>query len=253
MMYLWGELWDYVEKEKLKEINSALYLVNSKSINNISELLEGLKLGNIHQYFYVFCYLLWNGYFSIDKIYAYNNSNILDEENTIFLGRGCCRHNAILLAKVKSIYEMGVRTTKIRIEELMNIEDRVECNDESTKFEKNDCDHSIVLAKDNGGLFLLDPTNLTECEVIKNGKLICFNGKYKVNRKMFVAHLKDTLHDDYPYNKFATIDKSILVDSYKNAKILCKENHQLFDDFYDENHSNYEKIKQLVLSKTNLF
>ena len=68
------------------------------TIRNIGKLFNELKLDNVHEKFYVFCYLLWNGYFSVDKTYVYSNKNIKDEENTIFLGEGCCRHNARLLS-----------------------------------------------------------------------------------------------------------------------------------------------------------
>ena len=78
-------------------------------------MVHELNLDNIYMQFYVFGYLLWNGYFSINKKYFYNDKAMLNEKNTIFLGKGCCRHNAKLLQEVYSglnIYCKKNRTKK---------------------------------------------------------------------------------------------------------------------------------------------
>ena len=236
---------------------------HKQAVLNIAKLIKELKLSNIHEQFYAYCYLLWNGYFSIDKEYFYNCIDIKDEDNTIFLGKGCCRHNSKLLEEIFLVleylycddpnekfrdlnaFEIGVRLLKTNFDSMINID---------TKEEKNDCvekginfgiNHSVTAIENNGSIYLLDPTNLVECEVLKNGKLYCPNGEYIVNKKM----LKKEINYFYIYHFFKnkpTIFKELLEKYYKQSSYICTNNIKLFDDFFVENHSNYEKIKQLI-------
>lgn len=243
--------------ERICKVNDQLYEVRFSAIKNIVKLFEELKMNNIHEQFYVFCYLLWNGYFSVEKSYVYNNRDIIDENNTIFLGRGCCRHNAQFLSEILnkidiSSKEIGVRTTNIKLENIINIDIKTEFYEENNQRKKTDYDHSVVLIKEDKGLFVLDPTMLTECEIIKKGKLICFDGKYKLKRNMFINVLNNSLSPNYIYNTNTTIDKNILLENYNIAENICHENEKLFNEFFDENKSNYEQIKKLTILRKNI-
>jgi len=94
---------------------------------------------------------------------------------------------------------------------------------------------------------MLDPTNLLECEIIKNAKLVCFDGKYKINRIMLLKELKEKLKYNNFLNRREITSTKLILDSYLNASNICIEQQKLLDDFYNENHQNYEKIKELVL------
>ena len=68
---------------------------------NIKQLVEAITINNIHELFYFYCYLLWNGYFSYNKTHLYSDINIetelessIEEENIIFIGKGVCLHYA---------------------------------------------------------------------------------------------------------------------------------------------------------------
>lgn len=231
--------------------NWRLLCASIESFDNITKLLTSLRTENIHQLFYVYCYLLWNGFFSVDKKYVYNNKDIIDEENTIFLGKGCCRHNSrhltIILKKMKlDAYEMRVRTNGIKFSTIMNIDAKAEIYETNTNLAKNDFDHRFVLTiNEEKGNFILDPTMLIELEMIKYDKLVCFNGIYRVRQKLFKQELNNILSKDYPHNSKPLINLDILLENYRNAEEICQENIHLFDDFFDENHKNYEQIRKL--------
>lgn len=217
---------------------------------NISQLFEELGLNNIHQQFYVFCYLLWNGYFSIDKSYVYDNKNIVDEDNTIFLGRGCCRHNSELMEEVFKLLdiearEMGLRVKKIEPQRLIRIKRKIECFEEPSDLSRGECNHSVTLVGDSSAYFLFDSTNLIECEILNKSKLVSFGGEYKVNRRTFSKELIEVSY--HAINRKPTMSESLLISNYEKARDVCEKNKNLFNDFYDDNHPNYEKIRQLVL------
>jgi len=234
------------------EIEHEISNMHFKCVNNIANLFKELNLNNIHEQFYTFCYLLWNGYLSVDKIYFYDNKHILDENNTIFLGNGCCRHHSKLLTEVfnkinVTAQNINIRTIKIELNHLINIERNIKCNEQNTHLSIFDYDHAVTIVLDSNHLFMLDPTNLLECEIIKNAKLVCFDGKYKINRIMLLKELKEKLKYNNFLNRREITSTKLILDSYLNASNICIEQQKLLDDFYNENHQNYEKIKELVL------
>ena len=242
------------DKIMLKEMHNNIVL-------SISKLIKELNLDNIHAQFYAYCYLLWNGYFSIDKKYFYNNVDIKDEDNTIFLGRGCCRHNSKLLEevfeKLNYLYkedlnnknlvskEIGVRLFDSKLDSIINVNINIEKNKNVEDYKKNEFDHSVTLVKDNESLFLLDPTILTECEILNNGKLYCINGEYKINRKL-LKQVYNHLYSSYKLNKIPTINRELILHTYYETSKICKDNLKLFNDFFDDNHIKYEKVKQII-------
>lgn len=238
---------------EMDKIDSELYSKHTDIVVNIFKLIKELNLNNIHEIFYVFCYLLWNGYFSIDKKYVYNSVDIINENNTIFLGRGCCRHNSSLLQEVLKYLDMYSREMTVNLSKFTKLKNRMEIKREIESFveEKTLYSlHSDVLCLDKSQLFILDPTNLVECEVIKNGKITCFNGRYLVSKKLLKKELDRLLWYSYEFNTKNTIDKNILNENYRTARDICLKNVNLLDDFYDENHRNYSDVKKLVLSDT---
>lgn len=223
-------------------------------VENISKLLKEININNIHELFYIYCYLLWNGYFSIDKSYVYNSKDILDEYNTIFLGRGCCRHNTKLLREVFENLgikapNIGIKTINLNFESLMPIEIKFEISNQNLNILKKGYNHSINIIKENNCLFILDPTNNIECEVIKKGKLISFDGQYKIRQKLLLKELHKFISSNYQFNEEATLSKNDLLDYYNIAQNICDENRKLFDDFFYENRHNYEKIKKLLIKQ----
>lgn len=221
-------------------------------VNNISELLKETILENIHQEFYLFCYLLWNGYFSVDKTFSYNNRDIIDEDNQVFLGYACCRHNAWLLTEVLKKNDIYAFNTAIHLDKYkstsFDIERKIETIS-TRKTPKDEVNHLVTTVKINDSVFLLDPTNPCESEIIKSAKVIPLTGEYKINRKLLDYELEYYLYNNYPLRKKCTVTKEDIILDYKIAKEYCLKNKNLFDDFYDENKNNYDKIKKLVLSK----
>lgn len=105
------------------------------------------------------------------------------------------------------------------------------------------------MVSDSSGVFFLNSTNLVEGEVLNASKLACVNGKYVVNRDLLQLDLDDKSYYKLSYNRRLSVNKKQLGLYYKEAQCFCYENQKLFDDFFDCNVENYQKIKRLVLGK----
>ena len=227
----------------------------------ISSLMDELKLDNVHELFYVFCYLLHNGYFSIDKNYIYS-TNITSEQFAIFLGSGCCRHDAKLLKEVLYFLksenhkeeDCSVFLYNIKRKKVMDVDAREKEHQKSKEKLKlfNTSlylpNHKVTLVYQNG-LFLLDSTNLVEAQIInkKNSFSIhCPYGKYLLRKDSF---LKQEIRD---FCRFISMEGEKLESEdlekyYEIAREICIKNKSLFDDFYNDSKKNYEDIKEYVL------
>ena len=244
----------YTEEEQLQ---SEKLLLRLDIVEQIGNMMKELPLHNIHEKFYVFCYLLWNGYFSVDKQYAYSDIPPKDEDNTIFLGRGCCRHNADLMGQVFRQLDyagnpMSIYLGKTKLKPMMDIKKQTEAYTPAEKEDPLESNHRIYVGpffRDDKSLFLFDPTILTECEILTGGRVHCFNGKYKVTESLIKHNLQYAYMFDVKYNIRPTMNEKQLREFYAFAKQVCVEYGYLFNEFFADIHSKYEKMQSLVLGK----
>lgn len=253
MNYFWSEDEEY-------DIKNQLY--NDFVINTVN-LFKKLGISDIHTFFYVYCYLLNNGYFSIDNSYLYSTTQILDEQYTILLGYGCCRHNAVLLCNIyrkinqfKNVYAIGIdhiySKNKIDIEIPYCKKDQ-KCKNDHILVEilKNRLNHKVVLIQDDSNWFVQDPTMLVENAILDNYHLYCTNGVYFVNKNLLKRELK--YYTCRPEESLSYLKKkslsSYVMSCYKTGELLCNNNKDLFECFYEENKNIYEEMKKLCLKK----
>lgn len=227
-------------------------------LKNTKQLILELKLNNIHQYFYLYCYLLWNGYFSYTKSHEYSDIGIgvyldtrVEEENSIYMGKGVCRHYTKFLVNLLKTFNIKSKDMELRLENstinsIMNIDRKVgECTD----FKNNDDgteNHKVVLVKDNEYYYILDPTNLCEQVILKNKKIYSFSGNYNVNKTLFERYINTICGESIKYPEKSLITKEILERIYKETERKCIINKSLLEEFYNNNKPYYEKQKRLI-------
>lgn len=246
----------------LSDDNIKIKLDEAKSdiISSYGWMIEGLPLKNVHENFYVFCYLLWNGYFSINKKYVYNNNVrsccydfFMIEKFTLFLGRGCCRHNSTLLYDIlrynenyRSRREIHIHLCdKTIIKNITYIKSETEMEDSLEVIRKKEnlgaSNHVVVYINDNGQSFILDPTNLVECQLV-NKKIICHAGNYIIGKGQLKRELneKEIIID----KEQDILDIQTLKSYYSYARQICIEHKKEFDEIYNSNFENYEFVKK---------
>ena len=229
--------------------------VNKKEIlNNIKQLINELKLNNIHQYFYLYCYLLWNGFFSYTHNHKYSLTtdglldNKIEEENYIYLGIGVCRHYTKLLNDILITFnicskEIEYTLLDSSINPIMDIKRNVDssCIDSNN----NSINHKSVIVKDNNEVYILDPTNICEQAIIKDKKIYSFSGNYNVDYNNFINTL-NIIYGNIKYPEKSTLTKKELINIYQMMKELCLTKKNLLEDFYINNKKYYVKQKELI-------
>ena len=226
-------------------------IIEKDILKNIKEIIKEINPKNIHELFYIYCYLLMKGYFSKDKYYEYSDidENLEIDEVTfnefkIYSGKGVCRHNATQVNKILKTLEInsnfiGLNVQKINTNNLMNFTPNIgEClkisNSVIDKF-----NHASVYVETNVSDFILDPTNLCEIEIIKNKEIYCPTGEYVVNMNF----LKKTLPNK-EYKEKSTIKKEDLIEYYKVAKEKIINNKNIIEEFYKNNEEKYKEISK---------
>ena len=218
-------------------------------LKNIKDTFQKLEPSNIHEYFYLYCYLLFNGYLSKDKYYEHNEAKtdeivdrrIYDNYN-IYSGTGVCSANSVLLQKIFTELSLDSKVLEIKLEDiigdkLMDIKRNVGvCY---PILNTDSCNHAVVFAKTKESNFILDSTNICELEVIKDKQIYYPNGSYLLDEELLKASLPNIT-----YNQESTITNQMLLEYYRNIKKKCIENQKLLDSLYNENKDNYKEISK---------
>ena len=218
-------------------------------LKNIKDTFQKLEPSNIHEYFYLYCYLLFNGYFSKDRYYEHNESKtdeivdrrIYDNYN-IYSGTGVCSANSVLLQKIFTELGLDSKVLEIKLKDiignkLMDIKRNVGvCY---PILNTDSCNHAVVFAKTKESNFILDSTNICELEVIKDKQIYYPNGSYLLDEELLKVSLPNIT-----YNQQSTITNQMLLEYYRNIKKKCIENQKLLDSLYNENKDNYKEISK---------
>ena len=226
-------------------------VIEKDILKNIKEVIKEINPKNIHELFYIYCYLLTNGYFSKDKYYEYSDidenleiDHVIFDEFKIYSGRGVCRHNSTQLNKILKLLNLnsifiGLNVEKIDTENLMDFIPNI---GECLKIYNSDIDkinHASVYVETNESSFILDPANLCEVEIIKDKQLYCPSGEYIMNRNT----LKKILPNK-KYKEKSTITKENLIEYYKVSKEKIINNKSLLEEFYTNNEEKYKEISK---------
>ena len=235
--------------ELYNRLSNEMSSLEKEILKNIKETFQKLEPSNIHEYFYLYCYLLFNGYFSKERYYEHNEAKtdeivdrrIYDNYN-IYSGTGVCSANSVLLQKIFTELSLDSKVLEIKLEDiignkLMDIKRNVGvCY---PILNTDSCNHAVVFAKTKESNFILDSTNICELEVIKDKQIYYPNGSYLLDEELLKASLPNIT-----YNQESTISNEILLEYYREMKKKCIENQKLLDSLYKENKDSYKEISK---------
>lgn len=268
-----GIIFGGYREENLEKYSDSIMAYNC-IINDTVKLCHELNLNDSLSVFAIFDYLLWNGYFSENKNYAYSfygRTNIFGYFGTdIINGKGVCLNKAAMLDRIlksmnyESFLIVNKPSKKIVIDYIPSIEREVTkqsrlavniislfCNP-ITNVTGN---HACTMVKTDNLYHIYDPTNLCVFKLNKflEADIIGGNGSIDIkpaslsyfedlsNKK--IVDIVESYNNINSENQFYSIDQ--IKSSFETNIELCRNNTKLLNDFYDANQSNRNKVLQI--------
>jgi hypothetical protein len=264
---LYLNLYDQSAVERSEE-NYAQAIASYKNIIKIMTLfLNEMKFDDELDIFNLYSYLLWNGYFSINKEYCYSKVGLKKISGyygmDIMTGKGVCLANSDFLVKVlkeKDLFSMILTVYVSEMEQKYqpNISRNIK-QLHSTAITKPKLilklntfflktlhkllgNHALVLIEKNGHYYAVDPTNLCVFKVDDYLSGHIFNGNGSIVIKQVPLAIFNSTNQkeiDTIISSYKNVDTSFLTDDYVKAKsedmlTFCKKNGALFDDLHLE-------------------
>lgn len=224
-------------KDDLSTINE-IQKIYDEIIRHYSKLNRIFDFNNPVEIFALYVYAVEKGYLSFHHNFEYGQTDEDVEKEIsglsgveIILGHGVCRHFSGMLNDI--FKESGVESKKCYVFSY----------DESKKnlYIPN---HVIVVAKDDGVMYILDPTNSL---IFKPGD----------SKSIYVS--EDIYAYISPFERLK-LGKNLEFSSREDdetqmnkSKKICSENRDILKSFYKENKDLYEEIVQKKLSLQKYF
>ena len=224
-------------KDDLSTINE-IQKIYDEIIRHYSKLNEVFDFNNPVEIFALYVYAVEKGYLSFHHNFEYGQTDDDVEKEIsglsgveIILGHGVCRHFSGMLNDI--FKESGVESKKCYVFSY----------DESKKnlYIPN---HVIVVAKDDGVMYILDPTNSL---IFKPGD----------SKSIYVS--EDAYAYISPFERLK-LGKNLEFSSREDdetqmnkSKKICSENRDILKSFYKDNKDLYEEIVQKKLSLQKYF
>lgn len=242
--------------DALKNIEKYYYLCElyGQLLDNCAILIKELNLKDSLDKANFLTYLMWTGYFSINRSVRYEIKNRINldglEALDIMDGRGVCINFSVMHKDL--LNRVGVNATVIynhlTIEHL-NYQPDFEMKVKMSKLERlttrinrKKIDHACTLIKDDNGFYVYDSTNnfLANIEdinlaVIENGIGNCnlyvgATKRYCTNEKEF--QLLTELEQNYQFK--SAYNRRDFIRSYETMTELALDNRNLLNSYYDD-------------------
>ena len=226
-------------------------------INNTAIFCHELNVHDQISVFVVFCYLLWNGFFSEGKDYYFApQKTIYYMDNlsfSVMTNYRVCLNNDFILYDIlvklqhKVAFIEGYLGPKIKLDYQTYIEskvlnqEKIKLKDQINDFFIKRSNHICILNINEP--YLLDPTNNCLFYILNNtAYVLSGTGFFKPNiDNKTPMYIKKVLAENSKYIRNINIGEYF----QKNVE-LCKTNKNLLDAFYDENYGNIKKISEFV-------
>ena len=242
-------------------------------LENYKKLAQELKVDSSLDLSHLFAYMLWNGYFSVSKEHSYKLQERLFVPGMysfdVIKGKGVClayanllsdyltkceKESSVLYCKVPS--EKGAIRCDYRPEIERNVKNSLSSRVKSqmlTIFLKGVINkvgnHAVTLIRENGNVYIYDPTNLCALNIKDSSTASIVNGKGEFALRPLSSITLSPLSDYYHIYedlfsddiKQALTRKDFIV-SFENLMEIIKDNISLLDDAYDNIHSDLEYI-----------
>lgn len=262
---------------KYQEIYKESLICYNNILENYKKLSQELNINSSLDLSHLLTYMLWNGYFSVNKKHFYQLQGRLLLPGMfsfdVIKGKGVCLAYAELLhnylstcEKNSSILTCKVPTGKknISCDYRPEIERNIKNNISSRVFSDFKTffldglinklgNHAITLIEENGKMYAYDPTNLYALNIKDVSTASIINGKGEFQIKPLTT-LITVPHSDPNHifeklllgNIEPALSRKEFIFSFENLMELVNNNISLLDDAYDNIHSDLEYIDKQI-------
>ncbi|MBQ9834254.1 MAG: hypothetical protein IJO33_03580 [Bacilli bacterium] len=259
--------------EKYKVLYKESLVSYYKVLENYKLLARELNIDNSFDLSHLFSYLLWNGYYSVNKTHSYKLSERLLlpglHSFDVIKGKGVCLAYAELLhnyltvcGKNSSILncKLPTETNIISCDYRPQIERNTNNNVSSESINKmlellfkrvinNFGNHAVNLIEENDRLFGYDVTNLFVLNIGEKNRASIINGKGIIELKPLETLILNSNADPNKLyellvagNLEQAFTRKEVIFSFENIMEIIANSISLLDDAYDNIHSELEFI-----------
>lgn len=263
----------YISESEYQKVYKESLIHYNKVLENYKDLAQELKISSSLDLSNILTYMLWNGYFSVNKQHTYNLQErlLLPGMNSfdVIKGKGVCLAYSELLNDYLSICEKESSTLICKIPEKKKdisydyrpeIERNIKINISSRILSKfvpiflswlinKFGNHAITLIRENKNTYAYDPTNFYVLSIKDFSTACIINGKgeFKINPLMTLITNPHTdtnhIYEDILSNDFeTTLTRKDFIFSFENIMEQINSNISLLDDAYDNIHKDLEYI-----------
>ncbi len=260
-------------KLKYQEVYEESLIRYNNVLENYKKLAQELDINSSLDLSHLLTYMLWNGYFSVNKKHFYKLQERLMLPGMysfdVIKGKGVCLAYAELLNNYLSICE---KDSSILICKVPTKKNAISC-DYRPKIERNTKinissrvfsslmgfflgglinkfgNHAITLIEENGNMYAYDPTNLYVLNIKNSSTASIINGKGEFQIKPLMTFIIDSNSDpNHLYEKLlsenvkSALSRKEFIFSFENLIEIINKNISLLDDAYDNIHKDLEYI-----------
>lgn len=242
----------YVQTQKYDEI-----------VKDIKKVMNQIGCTTPIEIFAIYNHMLWNGYFSENHEYKYDNKDLYDIAYNygldIFDGEGVCRHNSDLLARIFKEFGYNSFTVNAYISEKLNIDFQKGIERNRGEFQEggfgnyftsNYGNHQLVVVIDGSSVNFFDPTNLAVFKLSENDQLTLINGVGQITLKPMSEYILNGIDIDEIRDIFKirigsdikSLSEEEVNIAFDNSLEKYEENEVILEKFYDDQKENYSEI-----------
>lgn len=264
----------YLDFYKEKLINYKLYKsyplkeIFDETVQEEAELIKKLSPNPDNKtYMSIYYYLVWNGYFSANHQFVFNNNTtdlLVEPSIAIAAGNGVCRNLCVHLKKILEIIDkkesLVLAGTKYSYERKnLKKAPEIERNKRLKKKEKKSADSNFpnhVEILDTKQKILYDPSNFSIQKIINQPenpdrkKMIDLGIELTLNYDIEESYAKDLVtYSDYLEKELSSrrLEELSLEDRYllrQEGINICKENEELIESHQRKMQATYQYIKK---------
>lgn len=253
-------------ESNIKDLYEESIISYNKVLENYKDLAREFKIDSAFDISTLFTYMLWNGYYSVNKNHSYQTKGRIYLPGitslNVIRGEGICKEYAELLANQLKMNGKKAMPLLCKVGDInFNYQPDIKRNSDRDSsigiilrpllkwLSNNFGNHAITLVDEDGELFAYDPTNIVGLNFTDENTASIINGTgdFELRKYMTLTEYSDSDYD-LLYKKISSdqiepvLTRKEFIFMTENMMEKIMSNISLLDDAYDNIHPELEVI-----------